>query len=71
LNPVAPVQALPHSISGSSPEGLFGDAAIGQALTPAPDFTGEINVAGEDFNQFNGPYDAKQIGDFKGLTPPL
>jgi len=32
---------------------------------------GKINVGGDGFNQLNGPYDAKQIGDFTGLTPPL
>lgn len=31
---------------------------------------GMINVGGDGFNQLNGPYDAKQIGDFTGLTPP-
>jgi outer membrane protein assembly factor BamB len=32
---------------------------------------GEINVAGDGFNQLNGPYDAKEIGDSTGLTPPF
>ena len=32
---------------------------------------GETNVIGNGFNQLNGPYDAKQIGDFTGLTPPF
>ncbi len=32
---------------------------------------GETNVGGDGFNQLNGPYDAKQIGDFNGLTPPF
>jgi hypothetical protein len=32
---------------------------------------GKTNVAGNGFNRLNGPYDAKQIGDFTGLTPPL
>jgi len=27
-------------------------------------------TAGNGFNQLNGPYDAKLIGDFTGLTPP-
>jgi hypothetical protein len=31
---------------------------------------GMLNVAGNGFNQLNGPYDAKLIGDFTGLTPP-
>jgi len=32
---------------------------------------GKTNVAGNGFNRLNGPYDAKQIGDFTGLTPPF
>jgi hypothetical protein len=32
---------------------------------------GKINVGGNGFNQLNGPYDAKQIGDYTGLTPPF
>ena len=32
---------------------------------------GMTNVIGNGFNQLSGPYDAKQIGDFTGLTPPL
>jgi hypothetical protein len=32
---------------------------------------GELNLGGDGFNQLNGPYDAKQIGDFTGLTPPF
>lgn len=32
---------------------------------------GALNVAGDGFNQLNGPYDAKVIGDFNGLTPPF
>ena len=32
---------------------------------------GMLNVAGSGANQLNGPYDAKRIGDFTGLTPPL
>jgi outer membrane protein assembly factor BamB len=32
---------------------------------------GKTNVAGDGFNQLNGPYDAKEIGDFTGLTPPF
>lgn len=31
---------------------------------------GQIGVIGNGFNQLNGPYDAKVIGDFTGLTPP-
>lgn len=31
---------------------------------------GLLNVAGNGANQLNGPYDAKKIGDFTGLTPP-
>jgi hypothetical protein len=32
---------------------------------------GKTNVLGNGFNMLNGPYDAKQIGDFTGLTPPF
>ncbi|MGA8030589.1 MAG: hypothetical protein WB992_25880 [Bryobacteraceae bacterium] len=32
---------------------------------------GMLNVPGNGFNQLNGPYDAKIIGDFTGLTPPF
>lgn len=32
---------------------------------------GMLNVGGNGFNQLNGPYDAKVIGDFTGLTPPF
>jgi hypothetical protein len=31
---------------------------------------GTINVAGNGPNQLNGPYDAKVVGDYTGLTPP-
>jgi hypothetical protein len=29
---------------------------------------GELNAAGAGFNPLNGPYDAKQVGEFAGLT---
>jgi hypothetical protein len=32
---------------------------------------GMTNIGGDGFNQLNGPYDAKQIGDYTGLTPPF
>ncbi len=32
---------------------------------------GVLNVAGVGFDMLNGPYDAKVIGDFTGLTPPF
>ncbi len=32
---------------------------------------GEIAVAGNGFDMLNGPYDAKVIGDYTGLTPPF
>jgi hypothetical protein len=32
---------------------------------------GQIQVAGNGFDQLNAPYDAKIIGDFTGLTVPL
>ncbi len=31
---------------------------------------GALNLPGDDFNQLNGPYDAKAVGDFTGITPP-
>ena len=31
---------------------------------------GQIGFAGDLFNRLNGPYDAKVVGDFTGLTPP-
>ena len=31
---------------------------------------GVIGVAGKGPGQLNAPYDAKQIGDYTGLTPP-
>lgn len=32
---------------------------------------GTVGVAGDGFNMLNGPYDAKVIGDYTGLTPPF
>ena len=32
---------------------------------------GMIGVAGNTFDMLNGPYDAKVIGDYTGLTPPF
>jgi hypothetical protein len=32
---------------------------------------GKINVPGSGSNRLNGPYDAKAIGDYTGLTPPF
>jgi len=32
---------------------------------------GQLNVAGSGSNRLNGPYDAKVIGDYTGLTPPF
>jgi hypothetical protein len=32
---------------------------------------GRLNVLGSGFNLLNGPYDAKAIGDYTGLTPPF
>jgi hypothetical protein len=31
---------------------------------------GKIGITGNGFDELNGPYDAKVIGDFTGLTPP-
>ena len=32
---------------------------------------GVLNVTGDGFNRLNGPYDAKVVGDYTGLTPPF
>ncbi|MBV9303899.1 MAG: hypothetical protein JOY62_01380 [Acidobacteriaceae bacterium] len=32
---------------------------------------GKLNVLGNGFNRLNGPYDAKKVKDFTGLTPPF
>lgn len=32
---------------------------------------GEVGVAGNGFDMLNGPYDAKVISDYTGLTPPF
>ncbi|HZZ17006.1 MAG TPA: hypothetical protein VFE08_13715, partial [Candidatus Sulfotelmatobacter sp.] len=32
---------------------------------------GTIAVPGNSFDMLNGPYDAKVIGDYTGLTPPF
>lgn len=32
---------------------------------------GEIAVSGNTFDMLNGPYDAKVVGDYTGLTPPF
>lgn len=32
---------------------------------------GQVGVAGTGFDMLNGPYDAKAIGDYTGLTPPF
>ena len=32
---------------------------------------GKIAVAGNGFDMLNGPYDAKVVGDYTGLTPPF
>ena len=32
---------------------------------------GEVGVAGTGFDMLNGPYDAKVVGDYTGLTPPF
>jgi hypothetical protein len=32
---------------------------------------GALNVSGSGFNQLNGPYDAKDVGDYTGLSPPF
>ena len=32
---------------------------------------GQLNVIGSGFDLLNGPYDAKAIGDYTGMTPPF
>jgi hypothetical protein len=32
---------------------------------------GQLNVMGNGAGQLNGPYDAKRVGDYTGLTPPM
>jgi hypothetical protein len=32
---------------------------------------GQLNGPGSAFNQLNGPYDAKRLNDFTGITPPI
>lgn len=32
---------------------------------------GTIAVSGTTFDLLNGPYDAKVVGDYTGLTPPF
>ncbi len=32
---------------------------------------GSLNMTGNHFDQLNGPYDAKEVGDFLGLVPPF
>ena len=34
-------------------------------------YQGQIGVAGNTFDRLNGPYDAKVVGDYTGLTPPF
>jgi hypothetical protein len=53
----------------------FNDRVIEVTHDPFPNasivFTqGQISAPGNAFNELNGPYDAKVIGDFTGLTPP-
>ena len=43
-------------------------------VTPAKQIVfqqGKLNVGGSGLNRMNGPYDAKAIGDYTGLTPPF
>ena len=45
-------------------------------ITPAPEQRiafqqGQLNVPGAGFDRLNGPYDAKVISDYTGLTPPF
>lgn len=45
-------------------------------ITPAPEQKivfqqGKLGVPGAGFDRLNGPYDAKVIGDYTGMTPPF
>ncbi|HEY4037514.1 MAG TPA: hypothetical protein VGM15_01730, partial [Burkholderiaceae bacterium] len=45
-------------------------------ITPAPEqriafAQGRLNASGAGFDRLNGPYDAKVVGDYTGLTPPF
>jgi hypothetical protein len=55
---------------------LISDQFNDRVIEVTPDgqivFTqGKLNMPGSTFNRLNGPYDAKMIGDYTGLTPPL
>ena len=41
------------------------------AVLWAPLSYGQIGVIGNGPNQLDAPYDAKEIGDFVGITPPF
>jgi hypothetical protein len=50
----------------------FGDTVF--EIDPAKSivFTqGQVGTGGTGFDELNGPYDAKVVGDFTGLTPPF
>jgi hypothetical protein len=50
----------------------FNDRVIEVNMLGKTVFTqGALNMPGSGYDQLNGPYDAKQIGDFTGLTPPF
>ncbi|GAB3779595.1 NHL repeat-containing protein [Dyella agri] len=50
----------------------FNDRVIEVDMLGKTVFTqGGLNTPGSGYDQLNGPYDAKQIGDFTGLTPPF
>lgn len=50
----------------------FNDRVIEVDMLGKTVFTqGALNMPGSGYNQLNGPYDVKQIGDFTGLTPPF
>jgi hypothetical protein len=45
-------------------------------ITPVPEqqtvlTQGRLNAPGAGFDRLNGPYDAKVVGDYTGLTPPF
>jgi len=64
--------------AADAPVGISHQHRIRQQLRSAADARGPpgqrqhlLNTPGNGFNRLNGPYDAKVVGDFTGLTPPL
>jgi len=70
LNPL-PTRAIRLRSGNTLISDQFNNRVI--EVTPAKTIVfqqGMLNNPGNGFNLLNGPYDAKQIGDYTGLTPP-